>query len=489
MPSARHSRHRRGEQQSEFLDRLLTVLKFVLDRATGRKPRRGGGESPPHRARSRTLDGSRGHSAHAPWTRKSIGVPGLILGLCIVLVLGWVAWRIIADTAAQSLTRSAPAEAISLVPNEAAALDELAQQQLIGPDPDIDAARAYAEAALKANPLDDRALVMLGFIADRKGDRKSADAIAKLAGERSWRNPVTQLWLFQRNVRDGEFASAMMHADAMMRVNGNNQALLFRTLAAFVMDDRTIGPLVATLETSPPWRQGFLRNVSASLADETRLRKLFSLLTQSKSPPTKEELSPYLSRLVKDGNYIEAHQIWLATLPPAERTSDVHPYNADFTEPLDGMPFNWVLASSAGSDIQIVKPEGFKRPVLQIQFSGARIKPIEVGQLMLLAPGRYRLSGKVTTEDLRTQRGLWWKVSCAAQPAKELAHTDLVSGNIPWQDFAATFEVPTEGCAAQRLQLELPARIPSETQIAGQALYQGLRITALTNEPPQGQKN
>ena len=65
---------------------------------------------------------------------------------------------------------------------------------------------------------------------------------------------------------------------------------------------------------------------------------------------------------------------------------------------------------------------------------------------------------------------------CASSSAVTLAHTELVSGTLPWTDFVVKFEVPPTNCKAQWLQLELPARIASEFSIDGQVWYRDLRI-------------
>lgn len=475
MPRTRHSRQKAA--QSEFSLRLLAALKFVADAATGRQH---GGRR--HR-RSQPHPATHGHRAAGPfWVRKRIGWPSLVVIVCVSFGVAWLGWRIIIETAAQSLAVSAPKTSLRLMPDEAAALNQLAQQQLIESDGDLEAAKSIAERALKAHPLDDRALVILGFIAERNGDRQTANRIAQIAGERSWRNPITQLWLFERGVRDGEFAAALTHADALLRVNAGYEKVLFPMLARFTTSDRSIAPLVAMIAANPPWRGWFLANLSGLLANQSRLDKLFSMLGASASPPTKTELVTYLSRLVKDGNYTKAHQLWLAILPPAESANDTYPYNADFTAPPDGMPFNWQLRSVPGAHVQIVKPEGSNLPALRLEFSGRRIQPIKAEQLMLLAPGYYRLSGRVRAENLQTQRGLWWSISCAGDPPKQLAHTELLSGSVPWSDFGTDFQVPATGCPAQWLQLQLPARIPSETKIEGEVWYRALRIVAVADE-------
>jgi hypothetical protein len=60
----------------------------------------------------------------------------------------------------------------------------------------------------------------------------------------------------------------------------------------------------------------------------------------------------------------------------------------------------------------------------------------------------------------------------------------LVAADRPWTDFAADFSVPAQGCAAQWLRLEIPARVGSETKLEGQVWYRDLRIGPLFAAPP-----
>jgi hypothetical protein len=205
------------------------------------------------------------------------------------------------------------------------------------------------------------------------------------------------------------------------------------------------------------------------------LVQLYAALKDTENPPTKDELRPYLNRLVKDENFELAYQTWLATLLPQQRTDETHPFNRDFQFPVDGLPFNWNLEAIAGADMQVV--DSGKKRALLVEFSGARVRFANVKQLLLLPAGDYTFSGKVKTAELRTSRGLWWRIFCANASASTLANTELVSGTMPRTDFTVKFQVPATDCEAQWLQLELPARVEAELRVEGQVWYQDLRIT------------
>src|SRR6266567_1112654 len=479
MPIAGHSRSPRRVQQAHVLEPLTRMLRKLIGGASterGRKDRR----------RGRGTSASHGYPREAagrqPWfVKQEISLWRLSSLVCVLLALGWVGWRIVAQTAALGLATSHPNVALSWVADEPAALDLLAGRELSKPEGNLDSARELAQNALRSNPLNARALTLLGLIAERKGDQESADKLMQLSGARRARDSAAQAWLFNREVRRGQYSNALPHADAILRMDHEPEAQLFPPLAAFTVDPRAFEALTTFLAKSPPWRTWFLSELSVRLANQARLVQLYAALNETNKPPTKVELRPYLNRLIRDGNFDQAHQTWQAILPPEQRAAETYPFNRDFDIPVDGLTFNWNLESIPGAVIQIVSSvNGGRKRALLVQFSGARVAFANVKQLMRLPAGEYTFTGSVKSEDLLTSRGLWWRIFCAEKPAKTLAQTELVSGTIKWTDFTVEFQVPAADCRAQWLQLELPARIESEKKIEGEVWYQNLRITPIS---------
>jgi hypothetical protein len=404
---------------------------------------------------------------------------GVVVGVLLILI--WVGWRIVAQTAALELAESHPDAALGFVADQRVALNRLAQKELFEPNGNLDSAREWAQRALRSSPLNARALTLLGLIAERKGNPNSADALMRIAVARTWRDPTTDEWLLNREAHLGNYAAALPYADALERIDWHYEPELFPVLASFTIDPRAFQALTAFLATSPPWRARFLSELSGRLANRTRLVQLYAALNDTQKPPTKDELRPYLNRLIKDENFELAYQTWQATLPPQQRADAAHPFNRDFDFPIDNLAFNWNLDAVAGANVQIVSSaaEGGKKRALFVEFSGARVRFANVKQLLMLPAGDYAFSGKVKAADLRTSRGLWWRVFCANASATTLANTELVSGPMPWTEFTAKFQVPAGDCGAQWLQLELPARVESESRIEGQVWYQDLELSPL----------
>src|SRR6516225_10202154 len=331
MLVARDSRHHRRRQESDALDRLTGFLRKLAAIASGQHRWKPKGRHHRHRAstsRGRPRERRESGGQRVWLVKQEISVWQLGIVVSVLLVCFWVGWRLVTQTAALSLAQSHPDAALGFVADQPVALNRLAQKELLEPDGNLDSARDWAQRALRSSPLNARALTLLGLIAERKGDAKSADSLMRMAVARTWRDRTTDEWLLNRETSGGEYAHALPYADAMLRMEF--QPELFPVLASFTVDARAFQALTAFLATSPPWRPWFLSELSARLANQTRLVQLYAALNATENPPTKDELRPYLDRLVKDENFEVAYQTWRATLPPEQRADAAYPLNRDF---------------------------------------------------------------------------------------------------------------------------------------------------------------
>jgi tetratricopeptide (TPR) repeat protein len=394
----------------------------------------------------------------------------------VLFALVLVAVRIVADTTGQNLAVSDPDGALPLAPWEPIALDELAQRQLTSNSGELSSVEELSRRALLSDPLDSRSLSSLGFVAERKGDLARAEALMSLSAARSWRNPPPHVWLFAQAIRRGKFDEAIAHADGLLRLDWQNEASIFPILAVFGIDPHGLAALEGTLAANPPWRRSFLGQVVNGTNDRL-MTQLYQSLIRSSQPPSALEMQPYLDRLILLGRFEEAYQAWRATSSPAE-TLARYPYNGNFEAPVDGLPFNWVFDDVSRAEIQITAaPDRGNSHALRVQFSGARAHLGRVGQLLMLAPGNYRLELAGKASGLRTERGLVWQTSCA-ESGVVLTETNPMMGTAPWTDLKVKLRVPSSGCHAQWLKLIIPARTASETEIDGEGWFQNFRITA-----------
>jgi tetratricopeptide (TPR) repeat protein len=412
------------------------------------------------------------------------GRSGGVAALGLIGVLLFLAWEIATRTMAVVYERTDPERALNWDSRDAIALLELAQRDIstlapgkTPPQADLAQARGLAEQALRLDPLAPRALTDLGRIAEGQGDAPRAAALMELAGKRALRDALAQGWLVNHALSRGDFATALHHLDAILRTQPGALDQTLPLLVAFISYPGAATPLVHLLETDPPWRAWFLDAAASLLADRAALGRFYAELGAGPHPPSQQELQPYFDRLIKDGLFKEAYAAWVETLPPGRRADPGLLYNGAFQYPLSGAEFDWKVVQSLGADVEIAG--GAEDRTLRVEFSGARVDFHNVSHLLALQPGTYRLSGEVEAEALHTERGLWWRVFCASRPDLSLGSSELVSDSTPWRTFTLSFAVPAEGCQAQVLQLELPARIALEGVISGVVSYRHLTITAV----------
>jgi hypothetical protein len=321
-------------------------------------------------------------------------------------------------------------------------------------------------------------LQLLATIAERQGDQERATAIMQLAARRSLRDRLPHTWLFHRSVSQGEFALALYHADVVLRRHRRLRSQYLQSLVQLASENRSRAEVVKVLVRNPPWRTWFLREFAGRATALHDTIEFYDLLQASPQPPTDAELAPHLDRLVTAGSFKHAFRTWINSLPHQQRNDPIQFYNGDFEFPVSNLPFDWIILRARGVAAEVVDRPDRSGRALRLTFNNAQLRFRHVRKLMLLTPGIYRLSGQVLTHDLRTPRGLHWKLLCADGAQQLLAETVSVAGTTDgWIEFEQEFEVPKVDCQAQWLRLELAAGTQSRVE-SGAAWYDSLKITS-----------
>lgn len=339
------------------------------------------------------------------------------------------------------------------------------------PAPD-EAAVARARAALRDEPLSAEALVVLALAADRAGEPDRALRLMRLAAARWPREFTAQTWLLALFLRRGDPRTAMVHLDAIGR--GRPEALedLIPALEPLGTDPSAGAALADMLASDPPWRALFFPTASRRWRPEAQAALLGRL--QERPPgPTVAELRLVLTRLVAAGLVDQAYLAWLRSLS-GDRKDLAFLYNGGFLHPITDMPFDWVRPPVASATVSVVR-EG-DAPSLVVGFLGGRVSGPPLLHDLVLAPGDYRLTGRVRTDRLRTERGVRWRISCREDPDRTLAASEPAVGTAPWRDFGLDFTVPDGECGSQILGLEIDAPTSLDRQASGVAVFSALDI-------------
>lgn len=419
---------------------------------------------------------------------RSVGAAifGYVLGLILLASLSWLAWLIVVTTNWASLQGDASAAAQrGWSPNSSTALLAAARDRFTkaaSPE-DVGAAKALAQSSLAADPLQLASLVLLSDIAARQGDEPNSERLLRLAGARSMRDITAQSKLIDILVSMADYAGAITKADTLTRVNPwyNKQIMAFLTSAA--VDARSAPAMIDHLATHPAWREPLFGTLGQIKTTAPALRLLSGLAAKGDEIGP-GDVAPTINLLIQQGNAGEAHAKWIEFLSKRKRSKAGLLFDGDFTEPPSRSPFEWTIAQSRGVSIGLVDAIGSQSRgrMLRVEFLGNKVPSLTVHQTLMLPPGRYRFTAQAMTENLRTARGVAWRVACASGKRQMLAETEQLRGSRPWRENSVEFDVPQMDCALQRIQLVLVAKAPVEQTAAGAAYFKNLEVSS---RPPQ----
>lgn len=371
-----------------------------------------------------------------------------------------LAWLVGVRGYADYLARVMPERAHWLNPHQPVAALALAERALR--ERRHDEADALASMALATDPLDGRALRVLGAVAELNSDRPRALQLMQIAARRAPRDAPAQFWLAINALADRDLSGAIERLDRLLRFEPGALQNAFPVLATIATNRVGARALAPFLVRSPNWRAEFMSHVIQQAPDVRDLLHLAAAIDKSGGQLTPVEFDLYQGRLITAGDWERLRQL-------AGPEIGVHDggFDGSGRAPLTG----WQIETVPGADTLI------RDSRLQISFYGRRVPYRAVSQMLLLPAGHYRLQGQVKLENLDAAQGMRWGLWCH-NDREPLVATTPMRGTRDWSAFAVDVQVPSE-CPAQWLRLELHARIAAEQQVSGRALYDDVTIEGI----------
>jgi hypothetical protein len=365
--------------------------------------------------------------------------------------------------------RLPPKVALHLAPGSPDVLARAAEADLI--DGQRDAAAMLARASLARSPFNVQALRVLGLaVADR--DVGAADRVLTLAGDWSLRDDPTQAWLMNRRLAQGDIAGMVRRADLLARRREDLHPKLFAIFDAVGADPAGAALVAARLESSPQWRPSYIEALAQTESGEVIGSNLALAMQRTASPMSDHELSVVYGRLHRLGDFDALRRLRavLKRPPPALLADGDFPRSPTGPEPL-----TFTYRSESGFEAATApapdKPEG--GGALRLSFDGFT-PGIAASQLILAAPGAYRLSGRSRWETQATAQPPVWAVVCAVSGARVAQATPAGQSSV-WSAFQGDFVVPAEGCPAQIVILQTTA---GDRRTDAVIWFDDLKITA-----------
>ena len=312
-------------------------------------------------------------------------------------------------------------------------------------------------AATKA-PMAPEPYLVRGVDASIQGREELAGRAFQAARNLDPRSVAARYFLAGHYLKIGETRAGLSEISALARLVPQSLTGIGPTLAAYARDIKATAQVRELLRRDPALEPVVL----GALAGDARDAPLaISLWTGKGSRQLQPWQSKLLDALINAGSYREAYSFWKRFTATDGKDSSLSDFSGS-----DRGPFGWTLASGPSGVAEPLGDEG-----LRVLFYG-RDDALMASRILMLQPGHYRLSMRLG--GMQTAKAMAWVVRCLPSSA-ELARVKLAGSGL----ILGSFNVPSGGCEAQRLDLvgsapELPAQ--AEVTITALDIVAGDRL-------------
>ncbi len=322
-----------------------------------------------------------------------------------------------------------------------------AAQVLIGNGPA--SAVHHIQRAIATDPLDARVVGLLGRAWLLAGQDAPAEAAFRVAGELGWRDPNTQIYWMSKALQVGDAKVAAERLDALLRQFPNFEQR-DRLIEALFKNPDGKSELAKRLKLVPAWTEVFT-NPPKELPPAHIIERGEVLQLVGQGVIECGKVARLVNQLITLDKLREATALWrTGCLGSASLIYDGGFERIDTTQRTSG--FDWQLSGRGDVDVHLEEPTPGNRR-LQATVNAANTVPI-LGQLVVLAPGRYRLSWRMPETDAQAARALSIALDCKGSLAKAVQGQPADGKD----GFAVDFTADT-ACAASSLRFWLRPKV------------------------------
>ncbi len=388
------------------------------------------------------------------------------------------AWRIVRTGMAALLAPTSPEKALEWNSADPTARLAVAQEQFQRNS--LEAATNTAKALLREEPAAAESMVLLARIAELRGDPDTF-ALFEIAIQRAPRNQYARGWMIDHWMQSKDYAQALNDIDRLLSMAPWHRDGIVSLLIDWAEDPKFAAALVDALQRSSlvGWQAGFLDRLVREGSLDALTQVLGGLQRQGALDARVE--TAWLNRLINAGLWGEAYSRWLSGLSQEERAALGLVFDGGFELPASNSGFGWDMSGSPGTLIERKRSEEGQGYITNVSFLGRRAAQINFSQTLLLAPGRYRMQIRARAQSLRGDRGLAWRVSCRGTNPMQ-ADTAALLGMFDWKSLSLEFEVPADGCPAQKLALVNLGADGAGKIVSGSIAFDDVLITSLAAE-------
>lgn len=374
--------------------------------------------------------------------------------IVVLVATTYLAWLSFIHAVANAAWDRNPDTALYYVPDHPLALsrkaDELfAQRQ----DPaTLAKVEAMARQSLRGGALNPAAIRLLGYVADARGDTKTARDLMLLSQRVSRRDFGTQLWLIEDAVARNDKAAAIYHYDIAMRTTPGSFPILFPTLTGALDDPEVRVALAPIVRQAPVWLPAYLGSAINSIANPANLADVLVKAGRLPDEENYRNMSNALLAQLAAKNKFPAFQQYYLSLKGGNKAAFQSASLTKATVNLAYPAAGWQAFETAGVGGAFSQPDATGRFSLAA-FAGSGERGEVMRKLLFLEPGSYRFQAQYAALEAVSDAEIRWDLQCitpAGNVGKWFVDTPIRRGNFAqMQDFTVGND-----CRAQLLILQ-----------------------------------
>lgn len=270
-----------------------------------------------------------------------------------------------------------------------------------------------AVASLRQNPLNVREIRTLGLIAESEGKQASALSLMRAANRVSRRDPVTELWLIDQNVQSNNLVGALQHYDSAMSSTSTIWTQLFPILDDALTEPQIQSFVARSMSERRAWSRPF---VDFAIGTGKHLPEVAGTIMETKRTAAIadwEQLDRSVIQRLSEQRAFAVLSRYLRSMPGSPnailravdfRENTIAPkYN----------PISWTLSPQSEVAAQFTK-----NGALSVSIAPNSTQVV-ARKLMLLDPGRYRLTGQLRVLERSDQASIELGQKCGTHTEKD----------------------------------------------------------------------
>lgn len=296
----------------------------------------------------------------------------------------------------------------------------------------------FARRAILSDPISAQAVSILGRSQLYAQHSLEARQAFQVAGQLGWRDALTQIYWLDQALQTADYNVAAERLDALLRQAPDDENR-DRFLAAVASTPEGRTALAERLKLSPAWARTMVLQVRDLPPDQV-LQRVDIMRRTGRGVwdcPVSEGIA---QKLITLGMLDEAQTIWRLICEP----SGALVYDGGF-EHLDTLKattaFDWQVSNQGDADIAITADRANNHS-LSLETTASVTLPI-VRQLLVVKPGRYRLTWRLLQVDQAQARALKVSLACKVDLSQAISGRPIAGMRDAWSaDFMVDDECP-----------------------------------------------